>query len=309
MSDRSGVRLVRALALAYVLVTSAAGIYLAEGVVRPRRMPLTPADRQSADRVAAARDARLETLELVARDGTHLRAWLFTPAATSGRSVLVLHGQASNRAGMLRYIDMLLSVGLQVLAPDARAHGDSEGSIASYGVVESGDARQWADLLRERNGGGCVYGFAESMGAGTLLQALDGGQQFCSVVVESPFASFREVSYDRIGSALHAGPWLARTVLRPIVESGLLYVRVRHGIDLGRANPRAALRQSRVPVLLIHGTSDTSIPPRHSRMLAAARPAGTRLWEVPGAEHCAALGVTPSEFERRVLASYGREPR
>jgi hypothetical protein len=43
-------------------------------------------------------------------------------------------------------------------------------------------------------------------------------------------------------------------------------------------------------------------------MLAAARPAGTRLWEVPGAEHCAAIGVTPSEFERRVLASYSSRP-
>jgi uncharacterized protein len=303
MNNPHGRRAAAVLVVAYLALTGVAGVYLAEGVVRPGRVSLSEVDRQAAVRLADAHAASLEDTELVARDGVRLRAWLFTPAANSGRSVLVLHGQGSSRAGMVGYIDLLIAMGLQVLAPDARAHGDSEGTIASYGVVEADDVRRWADLLRSL-GDGCVYGFAESMGAGTLLQALDGDPRFCGVVVESPFASFREVAYDRIGSVLHAGPWLARTVLRPVVESGVLYVHARHGVDLGRANPMAAMRGSKVPVLLIHGTADTSIPPRHSRLLAAARPAGTRLWEVPGAEHCGAIGVVPLEFERRVRASF-----
>lgn len=245
---------------------------------------------------------------MIAGDGTRLRAWLFTPAAANSGAVIVLHGQGSNRAGMLPYIDLLLSAGLQVLAPDARAQGDSEGNLASYGVVEAGDVRAWALLMRGGNGGGCVYGFAESMGAGTLLQALDGGRVFCSVTVESPFASFREVAYDRIGSVFHARAWLGRTLLRPVVESGLFYIRARYGIDLDRAAPLEAIRRTTVPILLIHGTADTSIPPRHSRLLAAARPTSTTLWEVPGAEHCGAFGVAPREFAERVLASFGHPP-
>lgn len=300
--------LAAALAVGYVVLMGAAGISLSEGVVRPGRVPVTGADRQAAWRLATTRGGRLEDVEIRGRDGVRLRGWLFTPIGAHAGSAIVLHGQGSNRAGMLPYVDLLLSAGLTVLAPDARAHGDSGGAIASYGVVEAADVRAWADLLRTRTGGPCVYGLAESMGAGTLLQALDANGTFCAVAVESPFASFREVAYDRIGSVFHAGPWLARTVLRPVVESGTIYVRTRYGIDLDRANPVGVVARTSVPVLLIHGTADTSIPLRHSLMLAAARPAGTEVWQVAGAGHCGAMGAAPREFGRRVLARFGVAP-
>lgn len=293
------------LVVLYLGMTAAIGISLGEGVIRPGRRPVTDSDRASAGQVASAHQARLEDLEQVTGDGVRLHAWLFTPAAPTGHAVLVLHGQANNRAGMLGYIEMLLSAGHQVLAPDARAHGNSGGRVASYGAVEAGDVRQWASRLRARAGSGCVYGFAESMGAAMLLQALDGGDLFCGAVVESSFATFREVAYDRIGSVMGAGSWVGRTVLRPVVEWGLLYVRGRYGVNLGSANPLAALQRSSVPVLLIHGQADTSIPLRHSRLLAAARPSGTTLWEVPGAEHCGAMGVEPAAFRTRVLERIG----
>lgn len=308
--------------LAYVLFAGGAGVYLAEGVVRPARIPLTPADREAAARLSRARAARLDNLEIVSRGGLRLRAWLFTPAvsnrpsaanapsaanlpASAVPSVIVLHGQGSNRAGMLAYIDLLLSEGLQVLAPDARAHGESEGAIATYGVAESADVRRWIDLLRTRSAGQCVYGFAESMGAGTLLQALDASPELCGAVAESPFASFREVAYDRLATAFHTPPWIARTALRPIVDAGFLYVRARYDVDLDQAAPLATIARSSVPLLLIHGAADSSIPPRHSRLLEAARPGGTRLWVVPGADHCGAIGVAPDEFRRHVLAIFG----
>lgn len=100
MSRGFHTRLAVMLGLAYLTLTSAAGVYLADGIVHPGRASLTEAERQAAARLAAARDANLEDVEVVASDGTHLRAWLFSPAAANGHSVLVLHGQASNRAGM-----------------------------------------------------------------------------------------------------------------------------------------------------------------------------------------------------------------
>jgi uncharacterized protein len=264
---------------------------------------VTDAEHRAALNLATVRAARLEDVELRARDGVLLRGWLFTPAAGSTRSAIVLHGQGNSRAGMLPYVDILLAAGLQVLAPDARAQGDSGGEIVSYGVVEANDVRDWVRRLRSLNGGAPVFGFGESMGAGTLLQALDGTSAFAGVVVESPFASFREVAFDRIGWVSHTGPWLGRTLLRPVVEIGFLELRLRYGVALDRASPMAAIRTSTVPVQLIHGTSDRSIPIRHSRLIQAARPQDTTLWEVPGAEHCGAIGVAPAEFARRLRAA------
>ena len=80
----------------------------------------------------------------------------------------------------------------------------------------------------------------------------------------------------------------------------MLYARVRYGLDLYHASPSETLRNSRVPVLLIHGTADTNTPIRHSRQLHAQNPATTQLWEVAGAEHVESFGRAPEDYARRV---------
>ena len=142
------------------------------------------------------------------------------------------------------------------------------------------------------------------MGAGQLLESLRTVPGFCAVVAESPFASFREVSYDRLGQKLHAGAWAGRTLLRPAVETGLLYARWKYSVDLEQGSPENAVPASSVPVLLIHGLKDTNIPPRHSEMIASqsgARIPQVELWEPAQAGHCGAAGAEPAEFERRVV--------
>lgn len=68
------------------------------------------------------------------------------PPIGNGDGVILLHGQAANRANMLGNADLLLRHGYAVLLPDARAHGESGGPIATYGVVEASDVRRWYEL-------------------------------------------------------------------------------------------------------------------------------------------------------------------
>jgi dipeptidyl aminopeptidase/acylaminoacyl peptidase len=143
------------------------------------------------------------------------------------------------------------------------------------------------------------------MGAAQLLQSLSVEPGFCAVVAESPFASFREASYDRLGQQLHQGSGLGRTLLRPAVASGFLYARLKYGIDFETASPQTAVAASTVPVLLIHGLRDTNLPPRNSELIAAAsqsRIPPVVLWEPPAAGHTGASQAEPQEFQRRVLA-------
>ena len=63
-----------------------------------------------------------------------------------------------------------------------------------------------------------------------------------------------------------------------------------------------------MPVLLIHGQLDSNIPVRHSRKIAAGNRDVT-LWEVPGADHCGAIGVAPVELERRVTDWFQQNDR
>jgi len=118
---------------------------------------------------------------------------------------------------MLAYAQIFLKHGYDVLMPDARAHGTSGGDVATYGLLEADDIRLWIDWLDSHVQPACIYGFAESM-------VLRGCSSLCGpnpVLCGSggvAFLSFREVAYDRVGQFFRVGPWLGRTVLRPIVE-------------------------------------------------------------------------------------------
>jgi uncharacterized protein len=78
------------------------------------------------------------------------------------------------------------------------------------------------------------------------------------------------------------------------------YVRLRYGVDFGKADPARAVAATRVPVMLIHGLADTNLPPRHSEMIKARNPAVV-LWEPVRADHCGASSAEPAEYERRVI--------
>src|SRR5208337_336755 len=192
-----------------------AGVFLAEGTLHPGRHLLSSGDEMRAREMARRRGSELIDVAIPARDGVTLRAWSIHPGNTNGNAVILLHGLADNRLGMTGYAELLLSRGFSVLMPDARAHGASGGDIATFGLLESEDIHRWMDWLEQNDHPECIFGLGESMGAALLLQSLQSETRFCAVAAESPFASFREIGYDRVGQFFHTGPWLGRTALRP----------------------------------------------------------------------------------------------
>ncbi len=167
-------------------------------------------------------------------------------------------------------------------------------------MLERNDIHQWVEFLSARTSSHCVYGMGESMGAAQLLQSLATAANFCAVIAESSFSDFREIAYDRMGQPFHLGPWVGRTVLRPLVEIAFLRARWKYGLRMEQASPEEAVATTHIPVLLIHGEIDGNIPVRHSRSIHA-RNLRTVLWEVPDADHCGAIAVAPREFEQRVM--------
>lgn len=307
MGSKKRLRWLIFLATLYLMVCVVGGVYLGDGTLRPARRPLSDEEAVAAREAVKDVAAEFEDVSVTAGDGAVLRGWLLSPAQANGSAALLLHGLGDNRLGMVGYARLLLGHGYAVLLPDARAHGVSGGSLATYGLLERDDIRQWVGAIDGAVHPGCVYGLGESMGGAQLLQSLDAGAPFCAVVAESSFANFREIAYDRMGQPFGLGPWVGRWVLRPLVEVAFLRARWKNGMDMESVSPEAAAARTEVPVLLIHGMRDTNIPVRHSREIHAVAPR-TLLWEVAGADHCEAMRVTPAEFENRVVGWFGKSP-
>jgi pimeloyl-ACP methyl ester carboxylesterase len=301
-------RLIKTSIWLYIAGTILGGIGLGWIVLHPPRHPITPTEERNVRTAAQTDSVDFIDVDLTAPDSAQLRAWFMRPKDTNGDAVILLHGVSDNRLGMYGYGKWLLQNHYSVLIPDARAHGNSGGDLATYGLKESDDIHRWVDWLEASEHPRCVFGLGESMGAAQLLQSLLREPRFCAVVAESPFATFREVAYARFGRQFHVGPWLGKTFFRPTVEVGLLYVRLRYGLNMEGASPEKAVEGTRIPVLLIHGLEDRNIPPYHSDRIQSHNPSDVVIWKVPRAVHTGAHKAAPEEFEKRVLEWFATHP-
>jgi len=277
-------------------------ILVAEGAlhiaVRPRP------DAAEANALARGSASAWEPARATAADGTVLDGWLFTPRQPNGSGIILLHGIGDTRSGMVAHAAYLLRAGFTVLMPDSRGHGSSGGSLITYGIRESSDVNAWVDWFVQKHPIAHLYGLGQSMGAAILLESLPNEPRFRALVADCPFDSFEDVATYRLEHASGLGHWAAW----PVVQTGFLYTRLVYGLDLRKVSPAAAIRSTKVPVLLIHGTADTNIPPAESVALHALNPQSTKLWLVPGAHHISSLCANPQEYARRVTDWFRAHP-
>jgi predicted alpha/beta-fold hydrolase len=195
------------------MLSVVAGIAATEFSLHPPRRSLRYAELARA--TAARYNATLAEVAIETHDGVRLQGWFARPQTSNNSVVMLFHGVSDNREGASGFAEMLLRHGYSALMIDSRAHGESGGAVATYGLFETSDINSWIDWLERTTHPTCVFGLGESMGAGILLQSLSQERRFCAVVAESPYQNFREIAYDRAGQFTHTSNWIARTLGRP----------------------------------------------------------------------------------------------
>jgi alpha-beta hydrolase superfamily lysophospholipase len=311
------------------MLAGVAGWLVAPGFLHPIRRELTPDLIREADASFAHSGGHREDFDVRAHDGILLHGWIVRPDRPNGNWVLLFHGVADNRVGVIGQSEFLLRSGYSVVMMDARAHGASEGQLATYGWLERNDTRVIIDALlaqirRRRTDiqvqpgytppkslGDSpqqfphpppiphIFALGESMGAGVALQSAAVEPRIEGVVAEASFATLREASYDYAG--LRRSPLLGKTLFAPFSWTLLYRGEKLTGLPVAEVSPEKAVATRPFPVLLICDEKDEALPCRHTQRIYAAARGPKQFWEVPGAFHTAAIGFQPAEFQRRVL--------
>jgi fermentation-respiration switch protein FrsA (DUF1100 family) len=281
------------------VAAAAAGMLLASGILHPMRKPLTPEHVKQSDKMLARTGATRDDLTVTAPDGVKLHGWKFRAKEPNGDWVLVYHGVSDNRIGMIGQSELLLRHGYNVAAMDSRAHGASEGDMATYGWLERHDTRAVADALFASEKVHHLFALGSSMGAALALQSAEVESRIAGVVAEAPFADLREVSYDYAG--LRISHYLGRTVGRPATWMAIGGAEKEGGFKAEDVSPEKAVAARNYPVFLICGGKDRNIPCRHSQRIYESAKGPKAIWTVDEAGHAAVLGHAPADYERRVL--------
>jgi hypothetical protein len=215
------------------------------------------------DMVPPAADVGLPDAERVTvptTDGLELDAWYVPAAGEPVGAVLVLHGNAGDRADRAPLAVALRDRGLASLLLDYRGFGGNPGTPSQRGLLDDAEA---AAVVLERHSGldpdRIVY-FGESLGCGPAAW-LAARRPPAALVLRSPFPSLTEVARRRF-------PWL------PVER----LLRDRYPLALWIADYDG-------PLLAIAGEQDRLIPVSDTERVVDAAGDPGALLVVPGAGH------------------------
>lgn len=224
----------------------------------------------------------------------------YIPAAhPTNKSVLICHGFMNNKETMGAYAAMFHQLGYNVLLPDARAHGESQGKYIGYGWPERYDERKWINRIIQKNGQKSqIVMFGVSMGGATTMMTsgIKLPHQVKAFVEDCGYTSLAaELDYEA-GNMYHLPPVIAK----PAEVSLSLVNRVANGFYTSEASSVASLHHNHRPMLFIHGANDTFVPTRMVYTNYKATRGPKQLWLVPKATHAKSFQTTPHQYQAHV---------
>ena len=202
-----------------------------------------------------------EDVHFTSGDGTGLDGW-FIPG-TSPVTLLWLHGNAGNisdRLGILRGFNR--SLGVSSFIFDYRGYGVSGGRPSEKGLYK--DARAAWQWLTENRGvsPGEIILYGHSLGTAVAVDlALGAGRSAAGLVLESPFTSVRA---------------LARRIYGGVPVDLFMSLRFDNINRVGKV---------KMPLLVIHGERDATIPFSMGQKVFVAGNEPKRFLSVPRADH------------------------
>jgi uncharacterized protein len=294
-----------AILLLFVVVASGVVIVLmAEALLRPPRMTdgkavwvlrrLSPGDLNLAFEEVSfdVRDARGRSLPIA--------GWWIPAAETSDRCVVLIHGYADAKVGVIAWAPAWHQLGFHILAIDLRAHGESSGTLCSGGNFERDDLNQVIDQLLINRPGQTrrLALFGASFGATVAVAMAATRCDIRAVVLDSPFVDFPRAAMrqmDRLGAP---GGWYQSAA---IALAGKIV-----GTNLSALQTDQEIAKLNRPVMVIQPTKDPTLSDGDAELLRQAverhreRFPQDRLWLVQEAGHLLAMASDAERYFREL---------
>jgi len=263
-----------------------------------------------------------EVVKLRSRDGLRLSGrWL--PAEEGGdgwrpdpyEAILLLHGWSGSVAPDLVEVGPFLRRTAGVLGLDFRGHGGSDDAPTTFGLHEVEDVAGALGWLGER-GIRRVALVGSSMGGITAIASVvvlgDGSLPAADIDPSAPVAPAPPRQPRIVGVVAEDVPSELPVAVANRMR-GPRFIRLafarrlfseaarRLGADPRATEPiRVVALVEPVPLLLVHGDADATVPLAEGRRVAAhAGPSGDH-WVIPGGGHGSGHSAAPTAYEARV---------
>ena len=211
----------------------------------------------------------------------------------SDKTAIIVHGYRSNYLEMQGICDFYIRKGFNILAVEDRAHGESEGKCIGFGWYDRLDLMAWIKHLNELQETKIVL-HGLSMGSTAV----------CSVSGEKLPENVKAIISDcGFSNGDQQFTYVMKKNKFPVILKKHLYSYLKrvHGFDMKDVDATKSVKNTKVPILFIHGNADDFVPVENLYALYNAAPDGKKdKFIVEGAGHALSYNVAGKEYEKKI---------
>lgn len=241
------------------------------------------------------KDDPYEKVSIDSYDGLKLNARYYEYNSESPLQIMFHGYKSEGLRDFVGGIKLAKKVCHNVLLVEQRGHGDSKSSTTTLGTIEKYDCLEWVKYACERFGENTkIILSGVSMGAATILMASEYKlpKNVVGIIADSPFSSPADI----IKKVLKDKK-LSPKFIFPFVKFGAL---IYGGFVLNEKGAVDAVKNAKIPVLIIHGDADTFVPVYMSKEIYYNCASKKELHIFNGADHVRSFLVDCDKYEKIV---------
>ena len=228
---------------------------------------------------------------ITSSDNLKLHAYEVKNENKTDKWAIVVHGYTSEGKLLSSKAKHLYNMGYNVLVPDLRSHGSSEGDYIGMGWHDRLDIIDWINYIVKNNPNSEIALHGTSMGSATVLMV--SGEKLPSnvkaIVADCGYTSV----YDEFSYQLKQ---LFNLPAFPIMNFSDVVTHIRAGYCLNDASAINQVKKSTTPILYIHGDKDDFVPYYMMDELYNATNSEKEKLTIEGGEHANSDLVNPKLY-------------
>ncbi|ALC81494.1 MULTISPECIES: alpha/beta hydrolase [Bacillus] len=235
-----------------------------------------------------------DEINLMSPYGYPIKGYYIKPYQTT-KTMIICHGVTMSLYNSVKYMNLFIELGWNVVIYDHRKHGLSGGKTTSYGYYEKFDLAEVVRWVRSQTGEKAQIGIhGESMGAVTaLLYAghIEDGADF--YIADCPFAAL----WEQLNYRLKTEFKLSGKLILPVAN---FFLKIRDGYRIKEISPLSIIDRIDNPVLFIHSKDDDYIPSMSSQLLFEKKKGKKKIYLAELGEHAMSYTKNNKEYKKAV---------
>lgn len=246
-------------------------------------------------------EVKTEETTILSEDGLNLWGKLYFQEEKTDKWVIIAHGYTSSHEDIQPIALNFYNKGYNVLTPDMRAHGNSEGKYIGMGWLDRKDMLLWIDYVLALDSNSQIVLYGESMGGATVM--MTSGEDLPSnvkaIIEDCGYTSVQEMFeaqlYERFGLPQF-----------PILNAAEVVTSIRAKYNFEEASALEQVKKSKTPMLFTHGGNDNYVPTEMVYRLYEAAQCEKDILVIEGADHGSAPDVDPETYYEKVFSFLGK---